>query len=69
MTGRRRVERRPRARLDVLQQATYLTEEASEEVALRFVQAVDSAFRRLADTPEAGRLREFRSIRLTDLRS
>ena len=58
MARRRRVERRPRAQLDVLEQATYLGEEATEEVALRFVDAVDAAFQRLADTPEIGRLRE-----------
>ena len=69
MARRRRVERRPRARLDVLEQAVYLGEEATEEVALRFVDAVDAAFRRLADTPEIGRLREFRSVRLAGLRS
>jgi len=69
MAQRRRVERRARARLDVLEQAIYLGEEASEEVALRFIDAVDAAFRRLADTPEIGRLREFRSARLAALRS
>jgi toxin ParE1/3/4 len=66
---RRRVERRPRARRDVLEQAIYLGEEATEEVALRFVDAVDAALRRLADTPEVGRLRELRSPRLAGLRS
>ena len=69
MAQRRRVERRPRVRLDVLEQATYLGEEASEELALRFVDAVDAALQRLADTPEVGRLREFRSPRLAGLRS
>jgi toxin ParE1/3/4 len=49
--------------------ATHLSEEATEEAALRFVDAVDAAFRRLADTPEVGRLREFRSPRLAGLRS
>jgi len=38
-------------------------------VALRFIEAVDAAFRRLADTPEIGRLREFRNQRLAGLRS
>ena len=69
MAQRRRVERRPRARLDVLEQAIYLGEEATEEVALRFIDAVDAALRSLADTPEIGRLREFRSARLAGLRS
>jgi len=69
MAQSRRVERRPRARLDVLEQATYLGEEATEELALRFVDAVDAALRRLADTPEIGRLRQFRSPRLAGLRS
>lgn len=69
MAQRRRVERRPRARLDVLEQAIYLGEEASEDVALRFIEAIDAALRRLADTPEIGRLREFRSPRLVGLRS
>lgn len=69
MARRRRVERRPRARLDVLEQAIYLGEEATEEVALHFIDAVDAAFRRLAETREIGRLREFRSVRLVGLRS
>lgn len=69
MARRRRVERRPRARLDVVEQAIYLGQEASEEVALRFIDAVDAAFRRLADTPEIGRLCELRSPRLAGLRS
>lgn len=38
-------------------------------MALRFIEAVDAAFRRLADTPEIGRLREFRNQRLAGLRS
>jgi len=69
MAQRRRVKRRPRARLDVLEQAIYLGEEASEEVALRFIDAVDAAVRRLAGTPEIGRRREFSSARLAGLRS
>jgi toxin ParE1/3/4 len=69
MAQRRRVERRPQARLDILEQAIYLGEEASEEVALRFIEAVDAAFRRLASTPEIGRRRDFRNPRLVGLRS
>jgi plasmid stabilization system protein ParE len=54
MATRRSVERRPRARTDVIEQAIYLGEEATEEVALRFIDAVHAAFGRLADTPDVG---------------
>jgi toxin ParE1/3/4 len=69
MATRRSVERRPRARTDVIEQAIYLGEEATEEVALRFIDAVDAAFGRLANTPDVGRLREFQNDRLAGLRS
>ena len=65
----RRIERRPRSRIDVIEQAIYLGEEAGEELALRFIDAVDAAVRRLAATPEIGRPRESDSARLAGLRS
>lgn len=69
MAPARRAERLPRARLDVIEQAVYLGEEADEELALRFIDAVDTAVRRLAATPDIGRLRESGSSRLAGLRS
>jgi plasmid stabilization system protein ParE len=69
MAIRRRVERRPRARLDILEQAIYLGEQATEDVALRFLDAIAAAVQRLADKPDVGRLREFSNERLAGLRS
>lgn len=69
MVPTRKIERRPRARSDVIEQALFLAEEADQELAFRFIDAVDAAVRRLAATPEIGRPRKSGSARLADLRS
>ena len=69
MAPTRRVERRPRARIDVIEQAIYLGDEANDELALRFIDAVDAAVQRLAATPEIGRPRDAGNVRLAGMRS
>jgi len=45
----------PRAKLDLIEQATYLTEEASLEVADRFLEAAETTVARLLEMPRIGR--------------
>ena len=46
----------PEARLDLLEQATYLAENASLEVADRFLEAAEKTVEKLAEMPRVGRI-------------
>ncbi len=46
----------PRARLDLIEQATYLAENASSENAERFLDAAERTVNRLAEMPRIGRI-------------
>ena len=48
----------PRARLDLLEQAAYLAENASFEVAERFLDAAERSVSKLAEIPNMGRVWE-----------
>lgn len=48
----------PRARLDLIEQATYLAENASLETADRFLDAAERTAERLAEMPRVGRVWE-----------
>ena len=63
-----RIARSELALEDLEAQAAYLAEEASLNVALRFLEAADKAFADLARMPEMGPLRQFRSPLLGNLR-
>lgn len=66
--ARKKLLRRRRADQDVDEQVGYYLDEGATDTALRFIDAVDAACRRLQDHPEIGVLREFQSTRLTGLR-
>jgi plasmid stabilization system protein ParE len=58
--ARSRVEKRPQAIRDLLEIALYLADEsASEELALRFIEAAEASFEQLADMPEIGVQRDY----------
>jgi plasmid stabilization system protein ParE len=59
---------RPLAQSDLDEQAHYIAQD-SLDAALRFLDAAEAAFDRLAGFPEAGRRREFRHPDLRDVRS
>lgn len=63
-----RVERSELALEDLEEQAAYLAEEASLEVALRFLEAADKAFANLAQMPDMAPVRQFLNPRLGGLR-
>lgn len=63
-----RVERSELALEDLEEQATYLAEEASLEVALRFLEAAEKAFAHLAQMPEMAPVRQFLNPTLGGLR-
>ena len=48
----------PRARLDLIEQATYLAENASSETAERFLDAAERTVNHLAEMPRIGRVWE-----------
>ncbi|MEM6455115.1 MAG: type II toxin-antitoxin system RelE/ParE family toxin [Acidobacteriota bacterium] len=56
MTGAARFH--PRARRDLIEQATYLAENASLEVADRFLESAERTVAQLVDTPRMGRVWE-----------
>jgi toxin ParE1/3/4 len=58
------IERSSEAMLDLAAHVLYLHREAGPEIALRFVDAVEEALRRLEEFPELGRLRHFRQAGL-----
>jgi toxin ParE1/3/4 len=64
---RRRLEIRPRAGIDLRDHAAYIALD-SEDASERFLEAVERAFQRLLDVPEAGALRERPNRRLAGLR-
>ena len=59
---------RPRARQDVLDQMLYLEEQAGEETAVRYYDAVLASCRLLAGQPMSGRLFETRVSQMEGLR-
>ncbi len=65
----RPVERKPEFKADLGRQFSWYFTEANEEVAWRFVEAVDHTLRELSRQPFLGRLRRFRHPQLRDLRS
>ena len=54
------IERSSEAVLDMAAHVLYLNREAGPAVALRFVDAVEQALKRLEEFPEIGRIRHFR---------
>jgi toxin ParE1/3/4 len=63
-----KVIRRPLARLDLIDEATYLEENASLEIAERFLDAAEETFVNLARLPLIGSTRPWLSSELTELR-
>ena len=67
--ARNRVELRPLARRDLSDIAVYLaTESGQDELAYRFLDAVESSLDRLTALPEMGAIREFLDPRLEGVR-
>ena len=64
----RRIVLRPRVEQDLEQQTEYLEEQASSEVADRYLVSEGAAFEMLAQMPGMGALRENLNARLTGLR-
>jgi len=62
------VTRKPRAIQDLVEQALYLEEQASLEVAERFLSAAEETFGDLARMPGMGRRRELPGPQLSDIR-
>ncbi len=58
----------PQARIDVLELADYIARD-SLDAALRFLEAAEAEFVRLADMPGMGHARKFSSPLLSDVRS
>ena len=54
------IERSSEAMLDMAAHVLYLNRKAGPEVALRFVDAVEQALKRLEEFPQIGRIRHFR---------
>jgi toxin ParE1/3/4 len=54
------IERSSEATLDLAAHVLYLNREAGPETAVRFVDAVENAFKRLETFPYLGRVRHFR---------
>jgi plasmid stabilization system protein ParE len=52
----------------LIEHIDYLQDQASFETALRFIDAVENAFKRLADWPEIGVRRKFSNTRLKEVR-
>lgn len=64
----KRVSRRPRAKLDLIQCATYLGEQAGAETADRFLTAVEDTLSRVLHMPEMASPRTFENPRLAGMR-
>jgi toxin ParE1/3/4 len=64
---RRRIVVHDEARFDVIDIAYYIAED-SLDAADRFVEAVDAAYRRLADLPGIGATREYSNAKLKGMR-
>jgi toxin ParE1/3/4 len=64
---RRRLDIRPRAAIDLRDHAAYIALD-SEDASERLLDAVERAFQRLLDVPEAGALRERPNRQLAGLR-
>jgi toxin ParE1/3/4 len=65
---RRRILRRAQAKRDISRHFAYLAEHADITVARRFVRAIHSASRMLAEMPELGVRRPFKKKRLANVR-
>jgi toxin ParE1/3/4 len=63
----RKIVRHDAARSDITSEAYYIAED-NLDASDRFLQAVEDAFRRLADFPGMGVRREYRSSTLQDLK-
>ena len=63
----RSVFREALAEVDLLDHVDYIAND-NPAVALRFVEAVEKAFERLAEMPTMGRVREFNNPRLAGIR-
>jgi len=57
----------PRARVDILDQATYFATEEGENLSQRFLQGVEGTLSRLAEFPDLGSKRTFGNPRLATL--
>jgi toxin ParE1/3/4 len=55
------------AEVDLLEHLDYIADD-NPDAALRFIEAVEKAFKRLAEMPEIGSVREFDNPRLSDVR-
>jgi toxin ParE1/3/4 len=64
-----RILKRSPAYQDLRRQAIYLAAEAGTDVALRFLQAAETAFATLARMPGKGRVRRFPHTEVGELRS
>jgi toxin ParE1/3/4 len=64
----KRIRIRPRAWEDIEEAAEYLADEASAEIAERFLIAIDDITHRLAATPQMGLACHFRNPRLRGVR-
>jgi toxin ParE1/3/4 len=62
------VTHRPRARLDLLEQFVYFSEQASADLAERYFEAVDATCLQLVDHPQSGVLYDSGTARLKGLR-
>jgi toxin ParE1/3/4 len=62
------IERRPRVDLDLYEIAAYIAADNST-AAMAFLDAAEKTFTDLATTPGLGRLRKFKTPRLTNIRS
>ena len=63
-----RVIKRAPAKLDLIDHFVFLGENASVEVAKRFIQSANTAFEELAQMPEMGAARTFRNPRFASVR-
>jgi toxin ParE1/3/4 len=64
---KRRVDRRPQAKLDLIELGSYIAED-NPDAAERFLQAAEASFRQLANMPEMGSPRQFKNPSLAGLR-
>lgn len=64
----RRVYKEALAELDLIEHIDYLQDQASTEVALRFIDAAEQALERLSEQPAIGAQREFANPRLAGIR-
>ncbi|PDT05844.1 plasmid stabilization protein [Rhizobium chutanense] len=60
---------KPAARVDILSQFAYLSEQGGEELGLRFLSATEQSFTRLLGYPHSGTPKTFDNSNLTGVRS